>query len=123
MSQKCPRCGLFSSEEAIRCDCGYDFKTQTVQPSYLVAHVLQKHGGEAKILDGLARDNIRNGVLLLALGVAVSVLGFLASVSLYFFAGAVMWGSILLYRGLHQRRARRKLVQHTAAQTGAVQRQ
>ena len=119
MSHKCPRCGLFSPEEAIRCDCGYDFKTQTVESSYLVAHVLQKHGGEHKILEGLARNNIRNGVLLLTLGIVVSAVGFLASGSLYFFGAAVMWGAIFLYRGLRQRRARWKLVQRDA-RTDAV---
>jgi hypothetical protein len=31
----CPKCGLLNSESALRCDCGYDFQTKTMQPSYL----------------------------------------------------------------------------------------
>ena len=122
MSHKCPRCGLFSPEEAIRCDCGYDFKTQTVQSSYLVAHVLQKYGGEDKLIEQLSRTNIRNGVLLLTLGLGISVVGYLASGNLYFFAGAVLWGALFLYRGLHQRRVRQKLLQR-AARAGTDPRQ
>jgi hypothetical protein len=113
MSQKCPRCGLFSPEEAIRCDCGYDFKSQTVQSSYLVAHLVQKHGGADNIILGSARSNIRNGTLLLVIGASVSVIGYLASGNLYFFGGAVLWGALFLYRGLRQRRLRQNLVQRT----------
>ncbi len=31
---KCSRCGLFSPDTAQRCNCGYDFETQTVQKAY-----------------------------------------------------------------------------------------
>ena len=27
---KCPQCGLFNPDTAQRCDCGYDFETQSV---------------------------------------------------------------------------------------------
>ena len=36
MSRDCPQCGLMSPDEALRCDCGYDFVTHTMQASYLV---------------------------------------------------------------------------------------
>jgi uncharacterized membrane protein YvbJ len=111
MSHTCPRCGLFSPEEAIRCDCGYDFKTRTVQSSYLVAHVLEKHGGAANILGESAKSNIRSGTVLLAIGAVVSVVGYLTSGTLYVFGAAVLWGALLLYRGLRQRRLRQRLVQ------------
>src|SRR3954465_8593122 len=42
MSRDCPRCGLISPDEALRCDCGYDFATNTIQPSYLVKHQCRK---------------------------------------------------------------------------------
>lgn len=32
---ECPRCGLLNPETALRCDCGYDFATQTVKASYI----------------------------------------------------------------------------------------
>ena len=38
---KCPRCGLFNPDVAQRCDCGYDFESQTVEKSY-VAEVRQR---------------------------------------------------------------------------------
>lgn len=33
--QKCPRCKLINPTGADRCDCGYDFASKTVKPSYL----------------------------------------------------------------------------------------
>ncbi len=32
---KCPNCSLLNPENAERCDCGYDFPTQTIKASYL----------------------------------------------------------------------------------------
>lgn len=32
---KCPNCNLLNPENAERCDCGYDFPTQTIKASYL----------------------------------------------------------------------------------------
>ena len=32
--KKCPRCGLWNAESALRCDCGYDFAKATVEESY-----------------------------------------------------------------------------------------
>ena len=31
---ECPRCGLINPDSAQRCDCGYDFQTQTVERPY-----------------------------------------------------------------------------------------
>jgi hypothetical protein len=36
---KCPRCSLINPPSALRCDCGYDFATQTVEAPYLVVGV------------------------------------------------------------------------------------
>ena len=30
----CPRCGLINPNTALRCDCGYDFDSKTVEKSY-----------------------------------------------------------------------------------------
>lgn len=32
--KKCPRCGLWNTASALRCDCGYDFEKGTVEESY-----------------------------------------------------------------------------------------
>ena len=33
--RKCPNCDLLNLPSALRCDCGYDFTSQTMQKSYL----------------------------------------------------------------------------------------
>jgi hypothetical protein len=43
-SKKCPHCGLYNHETALRCDCGYDFQSGQIQQSYL--------GKEAPALQG-----------------------------------------------------------------------
>ena len=35
---KCPKCGLYNPDTALRCDCGYDFSSGTMQQSYVPAH-------------------------------------------------------------------------------------
>ena len=37
--KKCPRCGLWNSSSATRCDCGYDFEKGTLEESYNKAEV------------------------------------------------------------------------------------
>lgn len=32
--KKCPRCGLWNTSSATRCDCGYDFEKATLEESY-----------------------------------------------------------------------------------------
>jgi hypothetical protein len=34
--KSCPKCKLASPDEAVRCDCGYDFETRKIEKSYLV---------------------------------------------------------------------------------------
>lgn len=34
---KCPNCGLLNPPSALRCDCGYNFASQTIDQSYAVA--------------------------------------------------------------------------------------
>lgn len=103
MAQECPRCGLFSPEQATRCDSGYDFVTMTVEASYLMTHALGKHGGEAKIIEESSRTNIRTGVLALAVAGVLFVVSALTEGNAYFWGGAVISGVLLLIRGLRQR--------------------
>lgn len=34
-ARSCPTCGLYNPEGALRCDCGYDFRTGTMKRSYV----------------------------------------------------------------------------------------
>jgi len=106
MSRKCPRCGLFNPAEAARCDCGYDFATKTVTSSYLLAHILSKHGEEAKLIRESSRTYIRHGALLLMVAAVVTALGFLKEGRVYILVWAVIWGAVYLSRGLRHRRLR-----------------
>ena len=67
-ARRCPRCRLYNPPEALRCDCGYDFATATVQESYVLQHVVQKEGGAAAVVARSARRSIVAGICLLALG-------------------------------------------------------
>ena len=40
--KECPKCGLTNPDSAQRCDCGWDFRSETLEKSYLTgnaAHV------------------------------------------------------------------------------------
>jgi hypothetical protein len=108
MSNKCPRCGLFSPDEANRCDCGYDFRTKTVQSSYLLADTMRKHGGEEKFAEHTARSNIRTGASLLGVAAFVSAVSYVGGGRVSLFGGALAFGAMFLYRGLRQRQALRQ---------------
>ena len=103
MSQRCPQCRLISPAEAARCDCGYDFASKTVKPSYLLAHLVEKHGGEAKIVQNASRARIRSGIFLLAVVALIAGGSLLAGGKVYFLGWAAMWGALRLYRGWRQR--------------------
>ena len=44
---QCPNCGLLNPASALRCDCGYDFASGSVQPSYLTEKEHATRGGTA----------------------------------------------------------------------------
>lgn len=108
MSHKCPRCDLFSPDEATRCDCGYDFTTNTMESSYLLADTVRKFGGEQGLIEHTARSNVRTGAILLAVAAVVSAVSYIGSGRLSVSGGAAMLGTVFLYRGLRQSRAMRK---------------
>ncbi len=64
-SMKCPYCGLINPDNALRCDCGYDFETRTVEPSYLTPaqQILIGKGEVAReVQNGESGERILHGV-------------------------------------------------------------
>src|SRR5262245_46763800 len=117
MSQTCPRCGLFNPPEAQRCDCGYDFASQRVEPSYLLVDMAGRGGSLAEPFQEQARWNLRAGGALLLLGAVLAGIGPLAE---YQETGTVSGvvriplvflvpGMVYLLRGLNQKRLIRRI--------------
>jgi uncharacterized RDD family membrane protein YckC len=97
---KCPRCGLINDDDAVRCDCGYDFASRTVKKSYLTAKdrehldVLSDTGDRPsrwRRLFGLLVDL----VLVWLVTVLLLVFGPVSAVGYVRFSGAVV-GIVLL---------------------------
>lgn len=70
MVKDCPKCGLVNPPSAVRCDCGYDFVSKTVEQSYATT------GGKTAWPDGCSR---LLGYALLALGPLWAVMGVLSA--------------------------------------------
>ena len=68
MIKDCPKCGLVNPPDAQRCDCGYDFATRTVKPSYL----------EPKDLESMQSPTPTEWVICILLPVIGLFLGFRA---------------------------------------------
>ena len=81
MNQECPRCGLWSPEEASRCDCGYDFETCTVQSSYLDSHGPHQRVSVTNGLSESARTDIIRGTLILIIAALGRIAEYLASLN------------------------------------------
>ena len=61
--QNCPNCGLINPENALRCDCGYDFASKTMQESYLSPEEQQKIKDQRDHeLLALGRKGVKKGV-------------------------------------------------------------
>ena len=112
MGLTCPHCGLISPPVAQRCDCGYDFETQTLQKSFVPAHVLSN------------TQRLRVGNRYMMAGGALGFLGLGLAFAMAVFAGMmggavgdrrpylvpgvlVVLGALLFTRGFwHYRRSR-----------------
>jgi hypothetical protein len=71
----------------------------------LVADTVRKYGGERKFAEHTARNNIRTGVISLAVAAVVALVSYIGDGTPRLFGLALMVGAVFLYRGLRQRRA------------------
>jgi hypothetical protein len=90
---KCPQCGLYNPGIAQRCDCGYDFGTKTMMPSYLDATTERPAIPPRLFRVGSAAAFISEATLLLL----IATPGFPRLASLYlvevlYLSGFVTWG-------------------------------
>lgn len=95
MSQTCPRCRLISPDEAIRCDCGYDFATGKIERSYFHDAEVARQGGAAKFYRAEARRNLWSGIAALCVAVLFSVATYVSTgrIGIAFLPmfGALIW--------------------------------
>jgi hypothetical protein len=77
---KRPRCGLLNTETAQRCDCGYDFESQTIQKAYFKQE--------------LPRE-IRTYMIVLVILNLLAGIGVLASGDVETLVGAVVWSGLV----------------------------
>jgi len=119
MSRQCTNCGLISPEEAVRCDCGYDFTTRTIESSYLLAHIQRKHGDDATIAQRSALNNIRSGQTIVIVAMLMALLSYAVSGRVSIAGGALVAGLLLLSKG---RRQRRELTLDDASRTDLMRR-
>lgn len=79
VSKDCPHCGLVNTERALRCDCGYDFRSGELRTSYLqpdepMAGVLASNAQQAYM--GLVDGSLRLSAMVLC-GLFVGAWAFL----------------------------------------------
>ena len=110
MALTCPRCGLLSPPEALRCDCGYDFATKTVSASYLTAHLIDKQGGDEKALATAANWYIKSSAALLILAGGMALINLLMEGRIAILGWPLAIGLILLLRGQRLRRRHKQLL-------------
>jgi hypothetical protein len=86
--KKCPKCGLWSSETALRCDCGYDFVTGQQKTSFLTGNT------------PLAIEQIKKkGKWFMIIGAAIFAFSVLFSITTYLAAVAKGGGTYLVWTG------------------------
>lgn len=94
--KKCPQCGLWNTASALRCDCGYDFATDTMEDSYSGQPILTlaelKYAG---------KRHMTIGALWFIGGVIVTVASFTSTGGRTYVItyGAIIYGIFLFIKG------------------------
>lgn len=71
----CPKCGLINYDTALRCDCGYDFRSGKVKASYLSGKDLEKQQAKGEKEIATKRIAVRIGLILLGAGLLIAGVG------------------------------------------------
>lgn len=80
---KCPKCGLTNPDNALRCDCGFDFISKTMEKSFLINGNEQVYNKNAPgILNPSNFEKTGYYVLMMAAAVNVTIIGFFGGISL-----------------------------------------
>ena len=92
---KCPRCGLFSPDVALRCDCGYQFSAVSYATDVVSYRSVNRRAGAKNMVFGAGWC---------AFGVAATVFTVTSRAGLHLvFWGAVVCGITQFFRGVSQR--------------------
>ncbi|HMB25750.1 MAG TPA: hypothetical protein VKP08_23070 [Anaerolineales bacterium] len=100
--KKCPHCGLWSTDSALQCDCGYDFVSNTVKEPYSAL----PHPSKEE-LNERGKKDMMYGALLFVGGLIVTGVSYAAASNggTYVIAyGAVIYGLIQFVRGILEAR-------------------
>lgn len=79
---ECPRCRLINPDTALRCDCGYDFESKTVEKSYFTQELPK---------------GIRAYLIFVFVLNAIGILGCLASGDMVRFLVTVAWMAVVYW--------------------------
>ena len=93
--KRCPNCHLTNPDNAMRCDCGFDFNSQTVKESYLPAK--ERHVVRNTSISALVGVGIVRALILLDRGEWAGACGVVA-VYLILTAVVLLWRKYLAIR-------------------------
>jgi hypothetical protein len=107
----CPNCRLVNPPSAQRCDCGYDFATKSVKPSYL-ADSQDVSDLAMEAVRALGRQDLMVGGMWLALGTVATIGSYAVATthgggSYVVTYGAIVVGVIRVARGLYRTQSSR----------------
>ena len=108
---ECPRCRLLNPDEALRCDCGYDFVAKAMMESYSDAERRRRPPPTPEFVRALGRRDVQFGIVCAVVGGAVAVASYAYALadrtgrSRYFLMfGLIAYGVARVARGIDRMR-------------------